>query len=236
MKTAPKNETRKLKPSTSLSSLTKRRIHSFHLGIICCIAAICTAPAQVHRLNTDEMKMFQLASKNPGQKRGKMTLDPILCKTARERASDMAKRNYFSHVNPNGQGPNFLIRRAGYVLPLYYDKSRAGNNIESIAKTVGDSKAAFKDWMNSSGHKPHLLGENAFYKEQTSVGVGVFRSPKPPHYRHYVFLSAPANASKSPPLLILQDPKGKVLARTRVKATNLLPPVFNPRSARVEPN
>jgi uncharacterized protein YkwD len=228
MKPTLKNETRSLKPSTALSSFSKFRTSSIHLGLICCIAAACTASAGVHRLNTDEMKLFRLAANDHGQKRGKVTLDPILCKVARERASDMARKNYFNHVNLNGQGPNHLIRRAGYGLPSFYDKSRSGNNIESIAMTTGDSKSAFTLWMNSDGHRPHLLGEQAFYKEQTSVGVGVFRSPNPPYYKHYVFLSAPANESTLPPLLILKDPKGKILARTSAGATDLINPVINP--------
>jgi len=170
-------------------------------------------------------KIFELVSKDHGQERRTVALDPILCKVARDRGADMARRNYFDHVNPGGQGPNFLVRRAGFVLPSFYDNSRSGNNIESIAMHTGDPKAAFALWMGSGPHRTHLLGNEAFYQEQTSVGVGVLRSPNPPHYRYYVFLSAPANQSTRPPSVILKDPKGKIIARTR-PAVAALPAQF----------
>ncbi|MES2924500.1 MAG: CAP domain-containing protein [Verrucomicrobiota bacterium] len=161
------------------------------------------------------MKIFERVTGNPGQMRRIVSLDPILCKVARQRAVDMERRNYFNHVNPSGQGPNFLVRRAGYFLPSYYDGSKSGNNIESIAMTTGTAREAFALWINSSPHKTHLLGVDSFYREQTSIGIGVYQSKSFPHYKYYVFISAPANAAKRPPLVILQDSKGKIVARTR---------------------
>lgn len=133
----------------------------------------------------------------------------------------MARRNYFGHVNPGGRGPNFLVRKAGLVLPPFYDSSFSGNNIESIAMHTGGPKEVFALWMDSGPNRTHLLGHEGFYKEQTSVGVGVFRSPNPPHYRYYVFLSAPANASTRPPSVTLKNPKGKIITRTRHAAAAL---------------
>ena len=59
-----------------------------------------------------------------------------------------------------------------------------------------------------------MLAESDFNKEQTSIGVGVFKSKQAPYYKYYVFISAPKNLSPSPPLWILKDPKGKVIAST----------------------
>jgi len=81
--------------------------------------------------------------------------------------------------------------------------------------SIGSPQEMVSRWLQSSGHRPHVLGEVAFYQQQTSVGVGVFRSPEAPHYKYFVFLSAPPNASLTPRALILKDPKGVTLASTR---------------------
>lgn len=171
--------------------------------------------AQIHRLNQDEMRLFNLVSRHAGQQRPTMRLDPILCKVARERARDIEMRSYFSHVNPQGVGPNRLVTRAGYVLPVTYSAEMSANNIESIAKAAGNAAVPFALWLNSAGHRPHLLGENPFYAAQTSVGVGVYRSSQFPYIKSFVLITAPPNASRRPPPLILKAPNGRSLAATR---------------------
>lgn len=171
--------------------------------------------AQIHRLNPDEMRLFHLVSRHAGQQRPAMRLDPILCKVARERARDMETQSYFSHVNPQGVGPNRLVTRVGYVLPVTYSAEMSANNIESIAKSAGHVSVPFALWLNSAGHRPHLLGEHPFYAAQTSVGVGVYRSSRFPHIKLIVLITAPPNASRRPPPLILKAPNGRSLADTR---------------------
>ena len=60
-----------------------------------------------------------------------------------------------------------------------------------------------------------------FHQLQSAIGVGVYRSPTPPHYRNYVFLSAPPNVSLSPRLATLMSPNGATLASTRPTANAL---------------
>ena len=189
--------------------------------MIATMVLLASATAQIHRLNSDEMSLFKRIAANAEQQRDAMTLDPILCIVARKHAADMAKRNYFAHTNPDGQGPNFLIRRAGYILPSYYDNSRAGNNIESIGMSTGSPQSVLSPWLRSSSHRPHILGELDFYQQQSSIGIGVYRSPVAPHYRYYVFLSAPPNASLSPRPASLKSPHGATLASTRQPAVGL---------------
>ncbi len=205
--------------STALGSFCLR------LGFVsCCVAG--AAAAGTHRLNSDELKMFALVANHSDQQRPHISLDPILCKVARERATDMGKKNYFDHVNRSGHGPNFLVRRAGFDLPYYYDSSRPGNSIESIAKTYGTPRETFALWMNSGPHQVHILGNVTFYSEQTSVGVGVYRSKMAPFAVYSVFISAPANAAKNPPALTLMNSKGKIVAQTRLSTTAWLAPVL----------
>jgi uncharacterized protein YkwD len=54
-----------------------------------------------------------------GPERGPMSMpvrvEPALRCAARLHAKDMFERSYFSHVNPEGEGPAERIRRTGYV-------------------------------------------------------------------------------------------------------------------------
>jgi len=197
-------------------SILQKCLGVIALGVLCWTATIAPATARTHRLNSDEMILFKRISSNSGQQRGSVTLDPILCLVARQRAADMARRNYFSHTNPDGQGANYLVRREGYQLPPHYDPSRSGNNIESLAMATGGAGEIFALWLGSSAHRTHVLGEAAFYREQLSVGVGVARSPRPPYYKYYVFLSAPPNGTPLPQAVTLLSPKGVNLASTRI--------------------
>ncbi len=197
----------------SSGALFKNRLAGIALGILfLLILTVTPASAEIHRLNSDEMTLFQRISSNAGQQRETVALDPILCIVARQRAADMARRNYFSHTNRSGQGANFLVRRAGFVLPNHYSSTLAGNNIESIGMSTGSAKEIFSQWLKSSAHRLHVLGELDFYREQTSVGVGVFRSPRAPYYKYFVFLSAPPNAALRPRAAILKNPKGATIA------------------------
>lgn len=189
-------------------------------GILVLIAAVTPVAAQIHRLSTDEATLFKRISASSGQRREAVKLDPILCIVARKRATDMANRNYFSHTNPDGQGANYLVLRASYTLPSYYDRSRSGNNIESIGMSTGTPQEIVSLWLKSSGHRVHVLGETDFYQQQNSFGVGVFRSPVAPHYKYFVFLSAPPNATLSPRAATLVSPTGATLASTRPLATS----------------
>lgn len=185
------------------------------LGIVSTAAMIAPVTAEIHRLSRDETTLFKRIAANSEQQRDTVALDPILCIVARKRAADMANRNYFSHTNPDGHGANSLVRRAGYMLPSHYERARSGNNIESIGMSTGSPQEMASLWLHSSGHRLHVLGDLDFYQQQSSVGVGVFRSSEAPHYKYYVFLSAPPNASLRPRAAILKNTKGVTIASTR---------------------
>jgi hypothetical protein len=180
-----------------------------------CASVTATAIAETHTLNRDEMALFKLIANSPKQARAATILDPILCKVARSRCADMSNRNYISHTTPDGTAANYLVTQAGYTLPSYYDSTNAGNNIESLGVDLGNSQQIFRRWMKSIYHKSHILAESPFYQEQTSIGVGVFKSPKPPHIKYYIVLSAPPTTNQDPPLIILKNPAGKIISKTR---------------------
>ena len=109
----------------------------------------------------------------------------------------MAARNYFDHTNPDGNGPNFLVKQAGYTLPNWWDGSRAANNIESISAGYETAAAAWEGWMQSPPHKTHLLALDDFYRNQTSCGVGVVRDPRSSYKVYWVVITAPPMSAQS---------------------------------------
>ena len=142
-------------------------------------------------LNTQETNVAASLVNHPDQQRATLVCDPILAQVARARARDMALRGYFSHTNPDGEGPNLLVRRAGYSLPSWYSTSRNANNIESIGGGHTSANAVWQGWLNSSAHRTHLLGENDFYASQEAYGIGYYFNPDSPLKHYWVFISAP---------------------------------------------
>lgn len=86
-------------------------------------------------------------------------LDTRLRAAARAHARDMAARNYYQHVSPEGVHADARMRKAGY---------RAGAWGENIHKGPKSPKTAMRDWMRSPGHRANIL--NCAYKD---FGAGV---------------------------------------------------------------
>lgn len=142
-------------------------------------------------LNAEETAVAQLAENDPNQQRATMNCHPILAQVAREKARDMAVRNYFDHTNPDGFGPNYLVRQAGYRLPDWYGSNNNSNNIESIAAGYTTPEAVWEGWLTSSGHRAHVLGESSFWRDQTNFGIGYYFDDSTLYRHFWVFISAP---------------------------------------------
>lgn len=147
-------------------------------------------------LNGEEQAVAEMMMANSGQKRKNPTCDPILAQVARARARDMALRGYFSHTNPDGDGPNLLVREAGYPLPGWYASNQDSNNIESIGAGYPSADAAWQAWLNSSSHRVHVLGTQSFYADQDAFGIGYYFNPNSQYQHYWVFLSAPIAESE----------------------------------------
>jgi uncharacterized protein YkwD len=165
-------------------------------GIVALLSAVpCTAGAVA--LTPEEQALATRLVGDRGQRRSsrQMTLDPILTAVARARAADMGKRRYFAHVNPDGYGPNYLARAAGYGLPDSWSGGRSANYIESIGAGYPTPEAAWEGWMHSPAHRTHLLASSAFYRDQTSFGIGSYSDPASPYRRYWVIITAPPSSS-----------------------------------------
>jgi uncharacterized protein YkwD len=88
-----------------------------------------------------------------------LTEDAQLLKAAQAHSDDMAARNFFDHVNPDGADPGQRITAAGYKWSTYG---------ENIAKGQQTPEAVMDSWMNSPGHRANIL--NCSFKD---IGVGI---------------------------------------------------------------
>jgi hypothetical protein len=160
----------------------------------------CPAEARLAR-NAQEREIARLTADHPLQGRLRMNHDAHLHLVARAKARDMARRDYFGHADPDGIGPNHVIRMTGYQLPSHYARGRRANNVESIAAgTNHTARRAFNAWLSSPGHRRHLLATDNFAREQTRFGVGYARSPRSRYTHYYVFISAPPTGQQLAPL------------------------------------
>lgn len=164
-----------------LSSRADAQSSPIFLPII--IKSTCLSAAQ-------EQELANLLLGDPNQQHPVLTCQSTLAAVARQRAVDMAQRGYFSHVTPEGYGPNYLVRQAGYVLPSYYSTALDANNIESIAAGYATAAATWQQWMGSTPHRTQLLGLDSFFAEQTQYGIGYASNPNSPYLYYWVVIIA----------------------------------------------
>jgi uncharacterized protein YkwD len=130
--------------------------------------------ARFQHLNDVERRIFQLT--NAFRRKNHLPpLDPdsALVVTARAHSDDMLRRDFFSHVNPDGKAPQ------DRMIPAYSRTlSRTGENIwGGHGYDFSDSKVMARvivdSWITSPGHRANLLNPN-----YTHLGVGVSASGK----------------------------------------------------------
>lgn len=100
-----------------------------------------------------------------------------LAKVAEVKALDMAKRNYFAHVNPDGYGINFFINQSGYKLNTDWLKDKKENFFESLGSGYNSGQDAVKELIIDSddpgmGHRDHLLGIGDWDASLVDIGIG----------------------------------------------------------------
>jgi len=89
-------------------------------------------------------------------------LNSLLNNSAQAKAQDMANKDYWAHVSPDGTQPWYFFEQAGYSY------IRAGEN---LAYGFSTSQGAVDGWMNSASHRANILGDYA------EVGFGIVNTP-----------------------------------------------------------
>jgi uncharacterized protein YkwD len=92
-----------------------------------------------------------------------LTINAELNDAAQAKANDMVKRNYWSHVTPDGEQPWGFMEAAGYQYQA------AGEN---LAYGFGTSDQVISAWMNSAEHRANILNTN-----YTDVGFATANAP-----------------------------------------------------------
>jgi uncharacterized protein YkwD len=87
-----------------------------------------------------------------------LTWDRRLAAIALRHSQDMARRNFFDHVNPDGLDPFQRMERAG----LRYHAAA-----ENLAMGATTGEDVFEGWMHSRGHRRNL--EDCVYSR---IGLG----------------------------------------------------------------
>ncbi|MBX3101084.1 MAG: CAP domain-containing protein [Bacteroidetes bacterium] len=111
----------------------------------------------------------------------RLRVNPVLMQVAEQKALDMAQRDYFAHVDPDGVGINLRMHEAGYALPEPWRDEPHENNFESLAAGLPDGRQTIRALIVDDGvpglqHRKHLLGLTRFYAGCTDVGIAFVRA------------------------------------------------------------
>ena len=113
-----------------------------------------------------------------------LSLNSQLNNSAQAKAQDMANKNYWAHVSPDGTQPWYFFDQAGYAY------IRAGEN---LAYGFMTSQGAVDGWMNSATHRANILGD--YY----DVGFGIVNAPDYQSNGQQTIVVAHYGAKAAPP-------------------------------------
>jgi uncharacterized protein YkwD len=116
-----------------------------------------------------------------------------LAKVAQAKAEDLAKNNYFDHVDLKGFGLNYYVAKAGYKLPEGWLSDPSANYVESLSAGSASPKGGIIQLLNDNdepvhnkaGHRVHLLGIDDFFGKGVDVGIG-WASDTESEYSNYL--------------------------------------------------
>jgi len=153
--------------------------------------------------------------------RAKNTVSPLksnayLERAAQEKAEDMARRSYFSHVSPDGKSPWYWFNKTGYNYTF------AGEN---LAIHFFDSQDLMKAWMKSPSHRSNILNKNF-----TEIGIGVAQGYFAGKETVYIvqFFGKPLQKITKPPTLGVEEikPKEMETETQKVQPVQITPEMF----------
>jgi uncharacterized protein YkwD len=106
--------------------------------------------------------------------------DPALDAVARGHSEDMARRGYFSHVNPDGQNPLDRIEASGRD-----DFTLAAENVGLTTRSEPNQQI-LQGWLASADHRRNL-NTPPFNR----TGIGIARSADGAWYYTQLYLTVP---------------------------------------------
>ena len=160
------------------------------LAVLLLLTASAFAEKVRPRIDTDELEvriheLINIERHNAGLR--PLVLDKRLSAIARDHSKDMAERDYFSHINPEGEDFIERYKKKGFVCrvrvgqsicagaenifcnnlysSIIYIDGRAHHNWNTLEEIA---ISTVKGWMKSPGHRENIL-QPAF----RSQGIGV---------------------------------------------------------------
>ena len=131
------------------------------------VAAPAALPPQARQPNVFELQAAEtIKITNAFRRRNGLPEfkdDPVCSAAAFDHAQDMARQSYFDHFGPGGSSPTKRYQRRNTT------GQRVIRVTENIARGNGTTpESALRMWLDSSGHRKHLVG-----REMNHIGVGV---------------------------------------------------------------
>ena len=111
--------------------------------------------------NVAEMEKYMIGLVNKDRATANLKpliYDALLTKVGRLHSQDMAKNNFFAHVNPRGEDPTARFNKAGGL----------GSIAENIASGISIAESEDR-LMESPGHRANILN-----KDVTHIGIGIY--------------------------------------------------------------
>jgi uncharacterized protein YkwD len=111
------------------------------------------APVSTDSLSGIDLELFN--SHNAERAKGGLAplrIDAALVSVARQRANDMASKNYFSHTSPSGETAFILLNRSGYAYATAGENIARNNYPEAQSASV-----AMNGFMNSPSHRVNVM-------------------------------------------------------------------------------
>jgi uncharacterized protein YkwD len=84
---------------------------------------------------------------------------------AEKKAKDILAKQYFEHISPEGQGPDYFVSSAGYDYITIGENLALGNFADDLDLVTA--------WMNSPGHRENIL-RSSFQEIGVAVIKGVY--------------------------------------------------------------
>lgn len=130
---------------------------------------IWTSPSDRAHLTADgvlsETNTHRLIAANLPPLRANAQLDVI----AEERLQDMFQKQYFEHINPQGEGASDIAEEINYQYIAIGENIALGN--------FEDDKVLVQAWMDSPGHRANILNTK-FTEIGVSVATGTYEGRK----------------------------------------------------------
>jgi uncharacterized protein YkwD len=145
--TQPAQAARPARPAQDVPGFAQRPAAT---GLITAAREDVTA-ADVSSSPSAPVQQQVLALVNQNRRRGgcdELSLDRRLIDAANEHAADMARRDYFAHESPNGDGAGDRVREAGYRWKRYG---------ENIARGADSAYEVVDGWMHSPEHRENIM-------------------------------------------------------------------------------